>query len=294
MSLEIVQYGFVLRAMAAGMLLAVILPIMGMFLVVRRYSLFADTMSHVALGGASVFSLFGLPVIAGASLASLVAGLGLEELRRSSRLGGEALLALFLSGSLALSVTISAFSPSGRSDLIGLLFGSIATVTGNDIALIAIGTVAILAVVAFQWHRLFFLALDEELSSASGLPTRGLSLLLTGLTALLIAIALPIVGALLLGALMILPVLSSLQLRRGFGLTTLFAVFFSLLAVLAGLLLSVNFDLPSGATIVLCGVAIFVIVWASARAYRLRRAKPTPSPEAGNHAGGEPNRNKTT
>lgn len=273
MSLEIFQYGFVARAIIAGILLAIVLPIVGMFLVVRRYSLFADTLSHVALAGASIFSLFGLPVVLGAATSSLVAGLGLEELRRSSRMGGEALLALFLSGSLAVAVTVSTFSTSGRGAFIGLLFGSVSTVTWNDVGLIAIGTAVILSITSLLWRRLFFLSLDEELASASGLPTRHLSLLLTGMTALLMALSLPIVGALLLGALMVLPVLSALQLRLGFRSTALFAVCFSLLAVLAGLSLSASFNLPSGATVVLAGVVVFGIVFASASTLRtLRRS----------------------
>ncbi len=267
---DLFEYGFVTRALLAGILLGTVLPVVGMFLVVRRYSLFADTLSHVALAGASVFSLFGLPIILGAAASSVVAGLGLETLRRSSRLGGEALLALFLSGSLSIAVTVSTFSNGGRGAFIGLLFGSVSTVTGDDVVLIAIGTILILAMVSVLWRRLFFLSLDEELASASGLPTRGLSALLTGITALLMALSLPIVGALLLGALMVLPVLTALQLRLGFHRTTLFAVGFSLLSVLTGLILSATFNLPSGATVVLCGVIVFCLVFILASTFRMR------------------------
>lgn len=269
---QLFEYGFVLRALMTGTLLGIVLPVVGMFLVVRRYSLFADTLSHVGLAGASVFSLLGLPVVLGAAISSLAAGLGLEGLRRSSRLGGESLLALFLSGSLAIAVTVSTFSNSGRSAFMGLLFGSVSTVTDGDVVLIAIGTVLILSIIALLWRRLFFLSLDEELASASGLPTRGLSLFLTGITALLMALSLPIVGALLLGALLVLPVLSALQLRLGFRSTTFFAIAFSLLSVLAGLLLSATFNLPSGATVVLCGVIVFCLVSTTASLYRARKA----------------------
>lgn len=256
---ELLQYGFLNRAIVAGLLLGTVLPIVGLFLVVRRYALFADTLSHVGLAGASIASLFGIPVVFGAVAASLSVGLGLEELRRSSRMGGEALLALFLSGSLAIAVTVSTFSNAGRGAFVALLFGSVATVTWIDVGMIAGGTLVILTLIGILWRSLFFLALDEELATASGLPTRALSLLLTGTTAMLMAIALPIVGALLLGALMVLPVLSSLQLRLGFRSTAWSSVLFSLVSVLAGLFLSTGFNLPPGATIVLSGVALFCV-----------------------------------
>lgn len=259
MPFELLQYGFAQRALVAGTILAVVLPPVGLFLVVRRYALFSDALAHVGLAGASLAALIGVSPLLGALATSLGTGVVLEELRRTSRLNGDALLALFLSGSLALAVTVASFAPGGRGTFSALLFGSITTVTSFDVVAMLLAAATIGLVLRICWRRFFFLALDDELAQASGLPVRSLSLVLTVMAAVLTALALPVVGALLVGALMIVPVLAAMQLRLNFTRTALWSVAFSLLATWSGLALSAAYDLPPGAVTVLCAIVAFSI-----------------------------------
>lgn len=268
---EFLHYGFVFRAILAGLILGGVLPVIGLFLVVRRYALFADTLSHVGLAGASIASFFSLPIVTGAIISSLAVGLGLEQLRRSARIGGDALLALFLSGGLAVAVIVATMSNAGRGALIALLFGSISTVDWSDIIIIGTGSILVLTIVLALWRKLFFLSLDAELATASGLPSHGLSLLLTGATAVLIALSLPVVGALLIGALMVIPVLTAIQLHLDFRRTAIASVIYSFVSVSSGLVLSAIFNLPPGATIVLSGVLLFSATFLFATLYRRGR-----------------------
>lgn len=257
--LEIFQYDFMVRAFEAGLAIGVVAPLIGMFLVVRRYSLMADTLAHVSLAGVAVGLLLAINPIFSAIALSLVAAFGIESLRNSRRLFGESILALFLSGSLAIAVIILSFAKGFNANLFSYLFGSISTVSLIDLWVTVGLAFAVFFATVLLYKEMFFVSFDEELAQANGLPVKLINIAMVMLAAVAIALSIRIVGVLLIGALMVIPVISAMQYGRGFRTTLILSVIFSLTSVIIGLFTSFYFDLASGGTIVLAALALFLV-----------------------------------
>jgi zinc transport system permease protein len=257
--LEIFQYDFMLRAFAAGFIIAVIAPVIGMYIVARRYSLMADTLAHVSLLGVAISAWLGTSPIITALTTTVVGAIGIERVRQRQRFSGESVLALFLTGSLALAVVILSLTKNLNANFFSFLFGSITTVRANDIIIMAVLGVVTLATVVRLYRPLFLLSLDEELATASGYRVGFLKLLLVIMAAVTVALSMRIVGTLLIGAMMVIPVLTATQFRRGFRQTMILAIVISLLAVLVGLFASFYLNLATGGTIVVATLVIFSI-----------------------------------
>lgn len=260
MLLEIFQYGFLVRGLEAGVIVAIIAPLIGIFLVLRRYSLIADTLSHVSLAGIAIGLLLGINPIFTALGASLLASLGIERLRTKSKIYGESALALFLSGSLALAVVILSLANGFNSSLFNYLFGSIVTVTTTDVYTILI-LAAVVAIILFIFFKeLVYTTFDEEAAKVSGIPTKFINILLIILAAFTVSLSIPIIGVLLIAALIVIPVITALQLRKSFVATIVYAEIISVFSVIAGIFTSYYFDLSTGGTIVLIMLAVFAAV----------------------------------
>ncbi len=254
---EIFQYDFMLRAFGAGLLIAVLAPVIGTFLVVRRYSLLADTLSHVSLVGVATGLLLNFNPVLGAVSAASLAAIGMEKLRERTKILSEAILALFLSGSLALALIILSFSTGLNAGIFSYLFGSIATVTAADIRIMAIAGIIVLTATLSLFKQFFLISHDEEYATVSGLPVKILNLILMLLAAVTVSLSMRIVGVLLVGALMVIPVLTAMQSGKGFTRTLLLAVGYSLLSVAGGLFAAFYLNLPSGAAIVALALLLF-------------------------------------
>lgn len=258
---DFLTFGFMQRALIAGLVIAVIAPLIGTFLVVRRYSYLADTLAHVSLVGVALGLIAQINPIFSALGVAVVAAWGIERLRSSRRLFGESVLAIFLSGSLAVALLLMGAVKRFNQDLFSYLFGSITTVSSFDIWLIAgLGIIGLLGILIF-YKELFLVSLNEDLAQAEGLNVNRFNLFMIILAALTIAVAMRIVGVLLIGALMVIPVTAAIQFKTSFKNTLISAVIFSIIATFCGLLLSFYLDLPSGAAIVV--VAIFELILAA-------------------------------
>lgn len=254
--LEIFAYDFMLRAFAAGIITALVAPTIGIFLVMRRYSFMADTLAHVSLAGVGVAALTGWNAILTATVLAVGAAGTTEALRRDGRVLGESALSLFLSGGLALSAVLLTLS-SGGQNLSAILFGSITTVSAEDLALIVPLGIAVLLVLLVLFKDLFASAFDEDLAAVGGLPARGLNFVLLVLAAVTVSVSMRVVGVLLVGALMVIPVIAAQQWGMGFRKTWMLAVLFALFSVVGGLLLSYEAGIASGGTIVLIAISLF-------------------------------------
>lgn len=256
---EILSYGFMQRALAAGLMIGIIAPIIGVFIVLRRLSLIADTLSHVALAGVAAGLLFRTYPVAGALVASLVGAVGIERLRGSGRLFGEAALAVFLSGGFAVAVVLISLARGFNTDLFSYLFGAITVVQPVDLWVIfALGLVVLVAV-GILHKELFAITFDEEAARVQGVPVETLNLLLTILVALTVVLAMRIVGILLTSALLVIPTITALRVARNFRYTMWIAVFCSLFAVVAGMTVSFYLDIAAGGAIVLMALLLFGI-----------------------------------
>lgn len=246
-----------IRAFMAGLIIGVLAPIVGIFLVVKRYSLLADTLSHVSLVGVAAGVLFNFNPIFGALIASTIAAFGMEKLREKRQLFGESVLALFLSGSLAIALILLGLSHGLNVNIFSYLFGSITTVSLGDLFIIGgFGAVVIIATLIL-FKKFFLVSFDEDLAKANGLPVSILNVSLMVLAAIAVALSMRVVGVLLIGALMVIPVLAAIQLGKSFSKTVVYAVSFSLVSVIVGLFSSFYLNLPSGAAIVVCALILF-------------------------------------
>lgn len=250
-------FSFMIRALIAGLAVGFIAPIIGTFLVVRRYALLADTLSHVALVGVAVGLLIGINPLIGALAVCLVVSLGMEKIRRSHKLFSESVLALFLSGSLAVALIILALTHGMGTNIFSYLFGSISTVTGSDVLVVIVAAIVVTTVVGLLYKKFFIIAYDEEWATASGVPTGALNAIFMATAATTVAVSIQVVGALLVGALIVIPVLTAMQYANSFGQTIIYGVVFSLSSVLLGLIASFYLNLPSGPTIVVANLIFF-------------------------------------
>ncbi|MFA5954071.1 MAG: metal ABC transporter permease [Patescibacteria group bacterium] len=260
MIINLFHYGFVIRAFEAGIIIAAIAPMIGMFLVLRRYALMADTLSHVSFAGVALGLLFGINPLFTAIAASILAATSLERLRAKKRVYGDAALSLFLSGSLALATVLISLGSGFNANLFTYLFGSILTVKAVDVTIIATLGIIVAVVLIALYKELIYVAFDEEAAAVSGLPTRALNFIFVTIAAITIALAIPIVGILLVSALMVIPVVAALQLKRSYKATLIIAECISIVATILGIVIAFALNLSPSGTIVLLMLAIFSII----------------------------------
>ncbi|MBI5044861.1 MAG: metal ABC transporter permease [Candidatus Levybacteria bacterium] len=253
------QYGFMIRGFEVGIIIAAIAPLIGIFLVLRRYSLIADTLSHVSLAGVALGLLLKINPLVAAIIASVISSIVIERLRLSKRIFGESALSIFLSGSLALAVVLISLTHGFGVDLFSYLFGSITTVKQVDVYIVGILGFFVVAAVLLFFKELVFVTIDEEAARVAGIPTKFINMLLIILASLTVALAIPIVGVLLIAALIVIPVVTALQYGQSFVKTIFFAEAISLFSVIVGIVVSFYLNLSTGGTIVLLTVFIFVI-----------------------------------
>ncbi len=247
------------RAFAAGTLIGVIAPLIGTFLVVRQFSRLADTLAHVSLAGVAIGLLTGTDPVVAAVVVSVLTAIVVERLRESNRIFGESALAIFLWSGMAVAVVIISLARGFNVGLFSFLFGSITTVAPGDLYLIGTLGILVIFMVAVFYKELFFVSSDEELAQVTGINARAFNLMLMILAAITIALSMRIVGILLIGALMVIPVITAMQFSRSFKQTLFLSVLISLISVISGLYLSYFFDLASGGTIVLISLMIFLL-----------------------------------
>ncbi|HAZ30753.1 TPA: ABC transporter [Candidatus Acetothermia bacterium] len=260
MGLEIFEFAFMQRAFLAGLIVAVICPSIGLFLVVRRYALLGEGLGHIAFGGVSLGFLAGIDPVLGAFGLTGISAIAIERLRRQGRLGGDTAIGVLIALGLAAGVVASSLAGAFNARLLGFLFGSIALVAPRDLYLIAaVGAVVMFVITAFG-KELFYICFDEEAALASGLPVKFFTMLLTIMTALTVVASLRIIGVLLVFALTILPVAAAMQIAQSFRHARWLAVLFGLMAVISGLFAAFYLDLPAGGAIVLIAGALFALV----------------------------------
>jgi len=257
--IEMLSYDFMQRAFIAGIIIAILASVSGTFVVLRRYSMISETLAHSALVGVAVGLVAGFNPLWMAVIVAILAAWLIEYLRSEFALYSDAVLAILLSGSLALAVIIVSLGGAFNNTLFSYLFGSILSVTTNDVITIAIfGSVSLATLLIFS-KQLYFIAYDEEVAKTSGIKVKLLNFLLVSVVAVIIALSIRVVGSLLIGALMVIPTIAALQFKVGFLKTGIISLIFALLAVILGITFSFYFSLPSGATIVICVLIIFII-----------------------------------
>jgi zinc transport system permease protein len=267
---EFLEYGFMHRAFVAGAITAVICPAIGVFLVPRRLSLIADSLSHVALAGVALGLLLGISPVLGALVVTVLGAVGMERLRAGGALRGDAALAVFLSGGFALAVVLISLARGFNADLFAVLFGSIVTVSPTDVWLIVALGAVVGATIGTFYRQLLAITLDEDLARTSGVPVAGLNLVLAVLTALTTVVAMRMVGVLLVSAMIVIPALTGFGLGRSFRQATVIAIVMALVSMTVGLIAAYYLRLAAGGAVVLTALLIFALASLIRRAGRGR------------------------
>lgn len=258
-------------ALVAGIVVGASAPLIGTFLVQKRLSLLGDGIGHVAVAGVGAALLLGTAPVWTALVAAVAAALAIEWLRTRGRIAGDLSLAIFFYGGIAAGVVLAGRSAT-NTNLQPYLFGSILTVTENDVyTVMALGAV-IVAAIAVTRRALLAVVLDEEASRVAGIPVAALNALLAALTAVTVAAAMRVTGVLLIAALMVLPVATSRVLARSFRTTTLGAAVVGVVAVVVGLAAARQWALAAGGAIVLVTVGFFAAASIAAAFRRGRTA----------------------
>ena len=262
---DLLSLEFMRQALLAAFLVGLTAPMVGVFLVQRRMSLIGDGMGHVALAGVAIGVLTGAAPVLTALAAAVVAAVAIELIRARGRTSGDIALAVMFYGGIAAGVVLIArSSASTPANLTAYLFGAILTTSTSDLWVFA-GLAAVVFVVTwFLRPWLFAVANDEEYARASGMPVTGLNIALAVLTAVTVVVSMRIVGLLLISALMIIPNATAQLLGRSFRAATAWAVLIGVLSSVGGVVTSYFAGTPSGGTIVLLAIGVFLVVAASA------------------------------
>ena len=263
MVIEVLAHGFMQKALIAGTAVAVVCSFMGIFLVLRRYALFGDGMAHVAFGGISIGLVLGVFPLWTAFAASILGGLGLQKLRNSTKISGDAAVAVVLVTGLAVGVLLVSASGGFSVDLFSFLFGSILLIGTEDVMLIVAISAGIVGTLLALHRQFLHLTFNEEQARVAGLNVTLLNYAFVVLAAVTVVTSMRLVGILLISALIVIPNISAIMLGKGFKKTVGISILFSVLSVVAGILLSYYFDLAPSGTIVLVAVAILLAVLAA-------------------------------
>ncbi|SFS60184.1 metal ABC transporter permease [Paenibacillus sp. 453mf] len=258
--MEILMSEFFQRALAGGILIGITAPLIGLFLVLRRLSMIGDTLSHVTIAGVALGFLLGVYPIAVGLIFAVLASFAIEKLRKAYKSYAELSIAIIMSGGVALASLFFTLGKGYNGDVMSYLFGSIYTLDTTDLTVVGIVTVIVIAVVSIFHKEFFLLSFEEDAAAVTGLPTKILNMLLTVMTALVISTAIKIVGALLVSALLTIPVAVSLLIARSFRSSIILSVIISEIAVIAGLVIAGVWNLAPGATIVLLLIAMLIVI----------------------------------
>lgn len=250
---------FFTRALVAGAGVAIVAAPLGCFVVWRRLAYFGDTLSHAALLGVALALLTEIPITLAVLLVCAAVATALVYLQRRSTLSPDSLLGLLAHASLALGLVALAFMTWVRVDLLGYLFGDILAVSRTDIAVIYGGGICVIAVLLMIWRDLFAATVNREVAEAEGLNPQRSNFIFVLLMATVIAISMKIVGVLLITALLIIPAAAARRFARSPEQMAFYAALAGVTAVFGGLFGSLNWDTPSGPSIVVAALLLFLL-----------------------------------
>lgn len=257
--MEIFQYDFMVRALIAASIVGLICPLMGMFIVLRKLSLIGDSLSHIALSGIAASTIFNGNPIIGSLIASSLAAIIIDRLRSSLKEYADLSIAIIM----ALGVGISGILMSASNvnfDLFSFMYGSIATVTKEDITIIMITAIIVLLFINLFFKELVYITFDEESAKLSNIPVKMINIIFMILVAASITMTLRIVGVLLVSSLIAIPVATSLRVARSFKQSIFYSILFGEISILSGVILSFYMDVAPGAIIVIVSILQLILV----------------------------------
>lgn len=258
---ELFSYSFLLRALTVGMLVALCSALLGVSLVLKRYSMIGDGLSHVGFGALSVAMAMNLAPLQVSIPVVVAAAFFLLRISENSKIRGDAAIALISSSSIAIGVIVTSLVSGMNADVYNFLFGSILAMSREDVFLSMLLSFLVLLLFIFFYHKIFAVTFDESFAKATGIKVGLYNMMIALLTAVTIVVGMRIMGALLISSLIIFPALSSMRLFRSFRGVIISSALLSMVCFFLGITASYGLDTPAGASIVIANLIAFFICW---------------------------------
>lgn len=258
--MEMFFYGFMQRAFQASFLIAIIAPILGLFLILRRQSLMADTLSHISLAGIALGLLLNINPTIMTLLIVVIAAVAIDYLRMLYKSYSEISIAIMMSAGMAVALVLMSLNDGGSSTSVQqYLFGSIVTISQEQVHLLMALFVMVVGLYLVFRKPMYVLTFDEDTAFTAGLPVKWMSIIFNVITGVTIAVIMPIVGALLVSAIIILPAAIAMRLSKSFNLVIVVGIVIGIIGMVTGLTTSYQYGTPPGATITLIFIFIFIL-----------------------------------
>lgn len=270
---DIFSYTFITRALIVGTLVSLCASLLGVSLVLKRFSMIGDGLSHVGFGALAIAAALNWAPMWFAIPVCIIAAFLLLRLSESARIKGDAAIAMVSSGALALGVMVISRSTGMSTDVYNYMFGSILSLSADDAVLSIILSVCVLALFVLFYPRLFAITFDETFSQATGTRTGLYNSALAVLTAVTVVIGMRMMGAMLISSLIIFPALTSMRVCRRFKSVTICAAVVSVVCFLIGMIISIVLETPSGASVVCTDIAAFLIFYIIGKIMPIIRSK---------------------
>ena len=256
---EMRSYPFISRAVIVGILVSLCAALLGVSLVLKRFSMIGDGLSHVSFGALSIAMAMNIAPLKLSIPVVVIAAFFLLKLSNNSKIKGDALIALISSSSLAIGVIVISRTTGMNADVDGYMFGSILAMNDDDVKLsIALSIIVLILFVLF-YHQLFNVTFDESFSKAAGINVSSYNMIIAFLTAITIVLGMRMMGAMLISSLIIFPALSSMRIFKSFRLVVISSAVISVICFILGMILSYQYSIPVGASVVVVNLSVLVL-----------------------------------
>lgn len=259
--IEMLSYSFLARAFIVGALVSLCAALLGVSLVLKRYSMIGDGLSHVGFGSLAIATAMNMaPLMVSVPVCVITAFL-LLRISENSKIRGDAAIALISTSSLAIGVIVISFTTGMNTDVCNYMFGSILAMTKSDVYLSVVLAIIVLVLFILFYNKIFAVTFDENFAKATGTKVGFYNMLIAFLTAITIVLGMRMMGALLISSLIILPALTSMRIFKNFKSVTICSAIISLFCFFIGVIVSYVYSTPTGASVVIVNLAAFIIFW---------------------------------
>ena len=258
MVFDILSFGFMQNAIISGIAISLICSTVGLFLVLRKYSLFGDALAHSAFGGVALGLFLGFYPLWAAYAVSILSALGLTKIRQKFDISGDAIVAILLSSGIAVGIVLISLSGGFSIDIFSFLFGSVLLVSTENVIVI-LGMCAVILIILITGYKKFmYITFSEEQAQVSGIPVEKLNYLLIAIAGVTVVTSMQLVGVLLVSALFVIPNVTAMMFKRSFKQTIILSMSFSVFSTVAGILISYPLDIAPSGMVVLLAITLFI------------------------------------